>query len=166
MCFSFRQTPWVNKRGGGVGLFVSNTFKFTRINLPSQSSFECISGKLKCDRACLNILNIYQTPGPVSSFFSELQDLLFYIASLPHDLVLMGDFNLHIESSSSDVRQLTGILESFDLNQHVNFPTHIHGHFLDVMIFSKGCDVLSVSPSDAISDRFFCYCWFQNTYRP
>ena len=36
----------------------------------------------------------------------------------------MGDFNLHLESSSSDVRQLTGILESFDLNQLVNFPTH------------------------------------------
>ena len=66
----------------------------------------------------------------------------------------MGDFNLHIESSSSDVRQHTGILESFDLNQHVNFPTNIHGHSLDGMIFSKGCDVLSVSPSDVISDPF------------
>ena len=66
----------------------------------------------------------------------------------------MGDFNLHIESQSSDHRQLTGILEHFDLNQHVKFPTHIHGHSLDVMIFSKGCDVLSVSPSDAISDHF------------
>ena len=67
------------------------------------------------------------------------------LASLPHDLVLMGDFNLHLESSSSDVRQRTSILESFDPNQHVNFPTHIHGHSLDVMILSNRCDVLSVS---------------------
>ena len=68
----------------------------------------------------------------------------------------MGDFNLHLESSSSDVdvRQLAGILESFDLNHHVNFPTHNHGHSLDVMIFSNRCGVLSVSPSDAISDHF------------
>ena len=88
------------------------------------------------------------------SLFSELQDLLLYIASLPHDLVLMGDFNLHIESSSSDVRQLTDILESFDLNQHVNCPTHIHGHSLGFILFFKWCDVLSVSPSDAISDHF------------
>ena len=136
-------------------VFVSNAFKFTPINLPSLSSFECISGKLACRRACLNILNIYRPPGPASSFFSELQDLLVYLASLPHDLVLMGEFNLHLESSSSDVRQITSILESFDLNQHVNFPTHIHGHSLDVMIFSNRCDVLSVSPpSDAISDPF------------
>ena len=100
------------------------------------------------------MLNIYRPPGPASSFFSELQDLLFYIALFPYNLVLMGDFNLHIESVSSDVRQLTGILEFFDLNQHVNFPTHIHGDSLDVMIFSEGCDVLSVSPSDAISYHF------------
>ena len=66
----------------------------------------------------------------------------------------MGDFNVHLESSSSDDRQLTGILQSFDLNQHVNFSTHIHGHSLDVMIFSHSCDALSVSPSDAISDHF------------
>ena len=77
-----------------------------------------------------------------------------FLSSTFHDLVLMGDFNLHIESSLSDVRQLTSILESFDLNQRVNFPTQIYGHSLDVMIFSKGCDVLYVSPSDAISDHF------------
>ena len=59
--FSFFQIPRVNKRGGGVSLFVSNAFKFTPINLPSLSSFECISGKLECGRACLNILNIYQS---------------------------------------------------------------------------------------------------------
>ena len=98
--FSFFQTPRVDTRGGGVGLFVSTAFKFTPINLPSLSSFECISGKLECGRACLNILNIYRPPGPASSFFNELQDLLVYLASLPHDLVLMGDFNLHLESSS------------------------------------------------------------------
>ena len=45
--FSFFQTSRVNKRGGGVGLFVSNAFKFTPINMPSLSSFECISGKLE-----------------------------------------------------------------------------------------------------------------------
>ena len=118
--FSFFQTPRVNKRGGGVGLFVSNAFKFTPINLPSLSSFECISGKLECGRACLNILNIYRPPGPASSFFSELQDLLVYLASLPHDLVLMGDFNLHLESSSSDVRQLTGITITYRKRNAIN----------------------------------------------
>ena len=49
---------------------------------------------------------------------------------------------------------LSGILDSFDLHQYVDFPTHIHGHSLDLMICSPGCNVLSVSASDLISDHF------------
>ena len=60
-----------------------------------------------------------------------------YMASLPCDLVLMGDFNLHVESSSSDVRQLTAILESFNRDPYVSFPTRIRGHSLDLMISLK-----------------------------
>ena len=36
----------------------------------------------------------------------------------------------------------------------MDFPTHIQGHSLDLMIFSKGFDVLSVSVSDKVSDHF------------
>ena len=66
----------------------------------------------------------------------------------------MVDFNLLIDSSSTDAGQLSGILESLDLHQFVDFPTHIHGHSLDLMICSSGCNVLSVSASDLISDWF------------
>ena len=65
----------------------------------------------------------------------------------------MGHFNLCIDSSSSDAGQLSGILECFDLHQYVDFPTHIHGHSLDFMICSSGCNFLSDSTSDLISDH-------------
>ena len=42
----------------------------------------------------------------------------------------MGDFNVCIDSSSSDAWQLSGILEFLDLHQYVDFPTLIHGHSL------------------------------------
>ena len=106
--------------------------------LPSESSFECISRKRICDRACLNLLNIYRPPSPASSFFSELHDLLLYIASLPHDLVLMGAFNLHIKSSSSDVRQLSGISVSFDVNQNVVFLPILTATLLILRFFLQG----------------------------
>ena len=70
----------------------------------------------------------------------------------------MGDLNIRIDSSSSDSRQLIAILKYSDLHQYVDFSTHIHGHTLDLMIFSKECDVLSVSTSDMISDHFFRCC--------
>ena len=95
-----------------------------------------------------HVLCMYCPPGPTTTFFSESQDMLSYISTLPHDLALMGDFNLHIDSSSADAGQLYGILESFDLHQYVDFPTHIHGHSLDLMICSTGCNVLSVVTSD------------------
>ena len=67
----------------------------------------------------------------------------------------MGDFNLRIDSSSSDAGQLSGILDSIDLHQYVDFPTRIQGHSHDLMICSPGCNVLSVSVADLISDHFY-----------
>ncbi len=92
-----------------VGLFVSSAHKLTAISLPTQTSFEAISGKLECGQSCLIILNIYRPPGPATAFFSELQDILSYISTLPHDVALMEDFILRIDSSSSDAGRLSGI---------------------------------------------------------
>ena len=62
--FSFFHKPRTQRRGGGVGLFISMAHKFTSISLPTQSSFESISGTLECGQSCLNVLNIYRPPGP------------------------------------------------------------------------------------------------------
>ena len=154
--FSFFQIglPRPKRRGGGVALFVLSAYRFTPIILPAHTSFESISGTVELGLSCLNILNTYRQPGPTSTFFGEFQDRLSYMSTLRHDLVVMGDFNGHVDTSSSDVRQFGDILESFDLDQRVDFPTYIHGHSLDLRIFSKGFDVLSVSVSDKISDHF------------
>ena len=132
---------------------MSSAHKFTAISLPTQTSFEAISGKLECSQSCL-ILNIYRSPGPATAFFSELQDILSYISTLPHDLALMGDFSFRIDSSSSDAGPQSGILDSSDLHQYVDFPTHIRGISLDLMICSPGCNIFSVSASHLISDHF------------
>ena len=151
---SFFHKPRTRRGGGGVGLFVSSAHIFTAISLPAQKSFEAVLGKLECGQPCLIILNIYRPPGPATAFFSDLQYILAYIYTLPHDLALMGDFNIHTDSSSSDAGLPSGIFDSFDLHQYVDFPTHIHGHSLDIIICSPECGLLSVSASDLISDHF------------
>ena len=110
------------------------------ICLLTQTSFESTPGKLECGQLCFTILNIYRPSGPTTTFFSELQDTLSYISILSHDPVLMGDFNLYNNFTSSDARQLTCTLESLDLHQYVDLPTHIHGHAFNVMISSTGCN--------------------------
>ena len=57
-------------------------------------------------------------------------------------------------SSSSDSLQLSGILESFDLHQQNDFPANIQGHFLDLLIYSWGCNVFFVLTSNLISGPF------------
>ena len=88
--FSFFHEPRARWRVGGVGLFVSLAHKFSTISLPAQTSFEDISAKLKCGQSYLIALSIYRPPGPATTLFSELQDILYYICTLPHDLALMG----------------------------------------------------------------------------
>ena len=47
------------------------------------------------------------------------------------------------------------ILESFDLEQHEYFPTHIHGHWLESLITRTSYPaVRSVSACDGLSDHF------------
>lgn len=152
--FSFHHSPRVGRSGGGVGLFVSSPFKFERIAIPAQSSFETICGRVSDGRICFNILNIYRPPGTSTLFFEQFQDVLSHMASLPHDLVVLGDFNLHVDTSSSQTSQFLDILASFDLQQNVDFPTHIHGHALDLIITSTALDLASVYSSDRISDHF------------
>ena len=46
------------------------------------------------------------------------------------------------------------MLTYFGLRQHVDFPTHIHGHWLDLFIARIACDLIkTVHPSDGISDH-------------
>ena len=111
-----------------MGLFVSSANKFSTISLSARKSFEAISGKLECGLSCFIVLNIYRPPGPATTFFSELQDILSYIFTIPYDLALMGDLNLCIDPLSSDAGQLSGILGSFNLLQYVDSTTHTHSH--------------------------------------
>jgi hypothetical protein len=156
--YSFHQAPRRGKTGGGVGLFVSPAFKFLPITLPKQASFEAICGKITGsnstgNKVCFNILNLY-CPRKDSRFLDEFQDILAHLSSLPHDSIIMGDFNLHVDVPSNATTEFLETLSSFDLHQHVDFPTHILGHTLDLIITSTALKLKSVIPSDRFSDHF------------
>lgn len=152
--FSLCQKPRSGRRGGGVALLAALHLQFSEIPLPSMNSLEAIFGKVYTGKDVVHILNIYRPPGKTDAFFGQFQDILSHAATLAKHLVVMGDFNLHVDVDSSDSRQFLDMLKSFDLRQHVDFPTHIHGHSLDLIMSSSRCDVLSVSAADQVSDHF------------
>ena len=55
----------------------------------------------------------------------------------------------------SNLKTFHSLINSFDLIQKVNFPTHIHGHTLDqVLTKSNNDNISNVRTTDAFSDHF------------
>ena len=87
-------------------------------------------------------------------FFHEFQDLLENIISLHDNLYILGDLNLHLDKSNRNTNKFNEILTCFDLKQHVNFPTHVHGHWLDLLITKRISNpIKSVFSAAGISDH-------------
>ena len=48
-------------------------------------------------------------------------------------IMIIGDFNIHMENiAKPNTITFSDFLDSFSLQNHVNFPTHIAKHHLDL----------------------------------
>ena len=118
---------------------------------------------LKLHNSKLTVFNVYRPPPastksrksvPFSLFLAELDTLLSLAATTPHEFLITGDFNLHLDDpSDSQVKQFLSALDSTNLTQHVSFPTHRDQHTLDLVISPTSSsppviDYSPVSPSD------------------
>jgi len=131
------------------------------VALVFSSRFESFGVNIKSRDSKLTIFNIYRPPDtssyskPFSTFISEFCSFLSSAATTPHEFLITGDFNIHINDSSDghSVQFLT-LLDSFNLVQHVSSATHISNNILDLVITSSQSNILSsvtispVSPSD------------------
>jgi len=72
---------------------------------------------------------------PTAEFFSKFTSLLEIIATYQSQIVLSGDFNVHVDDPNDrHGRQLLELLEIFDLRQNIQQSTHRDGHTLDLII--------------------------------
>jgi hypothetical protein len=87
----------------------------------------------------------------VSDFFLLLEEIVPKFSNL----MVMGDFNLHIKDDNNTIEEFNNSLYALGLVQHVNFPTHVHGQSLDLVIteVANGIDILSCEPSLFLSDH-------------
>jgi len=106
----------------------------------------------------IRILVIYRPPGHSSYdlFYEEFSRLIEQTADSPGGLLIVGDFNLHVDDVDNfQAKRFMDILESYNLRQHVTEVTHISGHTLDLVITKSNDAFLSgVSTFDpVISDH-------------
>ena len=84
--------------------------------------------------------------------------MLATICPLYPSTILLGDFNIHVDSANCPfASDLMSLLDCFSIAQHVLDPTHTKGHTLD-LVCSTGispchlqCDDLAISDHLAIS---------------
>ena len=97
----------------------------------------------------------YRQPySSVSCFLDEFEDLVTSLAILPGRLLVLGDFNVHLDDPlSPGVNRMTNILTSTGLVQHVTGPTHRSSHSLDSVISRKE-DAILTYPTVVLPNTF------------
>ena len=166
--YSFRSAPRADGRnGGGTGIFVRDSLNIAFSESQQQQSFESSKWNIvACGRSTKFVI-VYRPPysetHPVSTnvFMQEFSVFLENLVLCPEVLVIAGDFNLHMDDSTdADALKFADRLETFGLIQHVNFATHVSGHWLDLHITRSSNDVMVVSPRPSLflSDHCFVEC--------
>jgi Reverse transcriptase (RNA-dependent DNA polymerase)/Endonuclease-reverse transcriptase len=161
--------------GGGTAFVINDSLTILSSTSKIYKSFEMSSVTLKLLNCKFTILNLYRnhyyinnSPNkisksisnhrplvPFSDFLSDFQSLISTAATTPHNFLITGDFNIHIDDLSDPHTQaFLSILDNSNLTQHVHFPTHRDGHTLDLIITTRDSPLLPkithspISPSD------------------
>ena len=118
-----------------------------------ESSFEVSEWLVDVRSTRLRIVIIYRPPSSpvhpvsISTFFVEFSDYLESVVMSNEPLVLLGDFNIHVDvPTDMDAIQFRDLLDSMGLQQHVKRPTHIHGHTLDLLINRQSDVIIAKEP--------------------
>ena len=124
----------------GIAIIYKSSLKFRIVPLKlDPTTFEHVS---VIDPACgIQYVVIYRPPPStengflISTFLNEFEELMSEIALLPTDVVLLGDFNVHVDIPSKwDAKRCLTCIEVCGFQQHISGSTHKHGHTLDLII--------------------------------
>ncbi|XP_041642854.1 uncharacterized protein LOC121509496, partial [Cheilinus undulatus] len=113
--------------------------------------------KMDAMYAPLQIVLIYRPPKATTTFLSDLSELLTSVCSRSSSILLLGDFNIHVDSTSCTLTsEFLSLLDCFNITQHVQGPTHSKGHTLDLVCstgltpFIPQCLDLAISDHHAV----------------
>ena len=123
------------KIGGGVGILLKMDVRYTRINQKQYSSFEHIAIRINItNRMSLLLVSIYRVLFVSKTvFLDEIAQLFEMLVSLKDNIILAGDVNIHMDEDDLYTNKFKDILDTFNIIQHIDFPTHIQGHTLDII---------------------------------
>ncbi len=123
-------------RGGGLAVIYRSQLDLSPLALPELYTFECLAFNFNRKPSLpLTVLLIYRPPKSNSCFISELYNLLLNFCATSSNIVILGDFNIHVNNPSCHfATEFLQLLDCLNLRQYVDVPTHIKGNTLDLVI--------------------------------
>jgi len=132
--------------GGGTAFLLREPCKLLSTPTAIFKSFELSSVTIKLPYSNLALYNIYRLPQSnnkfrhsvsFSQFLEDFQTLIASVSTSPHEFLITGDFNIHVDNlTDSNAIQFISLLDHANSTQHVLIPTHRHSHTLDLVITS------------------------------
>ena len=133
--FHCRRKNRQKETGGGVGVLVKLSINSKQLKSKVYESFEHTIVKISLsNKKSVTFLCIYWVLFvSLVIFLKELTCLLESLISHHDCLVIAGDVNIHMKTDGTYSKRFNGILDMFDMIQHVKVPTHKIGHTLDIV---------------------------------
>ena len=122
--------------GGGVAVLLKHSLDYKHMKYKQYSSFELTVAKIfLANKNSLTLVSIYRLLFVSTTvFLCEIVQLFEILVSSNENIILAGGVNVHMDEDNLYSNQLKDILNTFNATQHVNFPTHIACHTLDIII--------------------------------
>jgi hypothetical protein len=142
-----------NRRGGGIAKTFKASFQCQQSFYGDYAFYEYLCVVIKCCPRIL-LLTIYRPPHlPAAVFLEEFCELLSEIYVHFESIVISGDFNIHVDNpEKTHARDFLAVIDTFNLTQYMQDPTHSQGHTLDLVI-TKGLTVSTHVVDLALSDH-------------
>ncbi|XP_070541651.1 uncharacterized protein [Ptychodera flava] len=139
--YNIHQHHRMKRRGGGVAVITRSNLQVIEKRCCTFQSFESLGITVRSSSQLLNIHVLYRPPhsskntSTTNQFIAEFTSLLESEVPSPGHLLIAGDFNFHVDDTSSpDAVKLHDLLECMGLQQHVHTSTHVKGHTLDLLV--------------------------------
>ena len=153
-----------NRNGGGVALYINETFNFKKRNDLCDDNVECIWAEITPPhRSPILVCAIYNPNGKDVDFSGRLSVMLTNASINDIEIVVLGDFNCDFTPNvnAKEVRDLKCVRDMHQLHQFINLPTRVTPHsktIIDLFFTSKPelyehSGVIQTS----ISDHFMIY---------
>ena len=142
ICYQLLLVQKAHVTGGGVAVVYKSSFVTRQLDTPNSKTFELMGLHLRNGSHSTRLIVVYRPPPNTKSGYTASEFLIDLFAHLmdsmamdASNLLVAGDFNFHLDDKlNNDTRRCIDLLKPGNLTQHVEGPTHVAGHTIDLLI--------------------------------